>query len=214
VQPWSKRPETGGRKGSRTPGKEEIDNRGIVQLLKAIIFSFGLLFTALKNRRARSWGYGTGWFRDFVAAYGVPLMVLSWSALSYAVLSKVPNEVPRRLFCPFPWESASWYHWTVIKDMGKVPLLYIHAAFIPSVLIEDSQLYHYANVLAAAVVVNSTVTHGKHPSKHVCHIATDRLNYATMRMLFLVNPPGKATIQVQNIEEFTWLNSSCSPVLK
>jgi len=214
VQPWSKRPETGGRKGSRTPGKEEIDNRGIVQLLKAIIFSFGLLFTALKNRRARSWGYGTGWFRDFVAAYGVPLMVLSWSALSYAVLSKVPNEVPRRLFCPFPWESASWYHWTVIKDMGKVPLLYIHAAFIPSVLIEDSQLYHYANVLAAAVVVNSTVTHGKHPSKHVCHIATDRLIYATMRMLFLVNPPGKATIQVQNIEEFTWLNASCSPVLK
>lgn len=33
-------------------------------------------------------------------------------------------------------------------------------------------------------------------------------------MWFLVNPPGKATIQVQNIEEFTWLNSSYSPVLK
>lgn len=28
--------------------------------LLAIIFSFGLLFTALKSRRARSWRYGTG----------------------------------------------------------------------------------------------------------------------------------------------------------
>ncbi|CAN7026740.1 hypothetical protein IGI04_025054 [Brassica rapa subsp. trilocularis] len=84
--------------------------------------------------------------------------------------------------------------------------------------LEDNQLYHYAlfsdNVLAASVVVNSTVTSAKHPSKHVFHIVTDRLNYAAMRMWFLNNPPGKATIQVQNVEEFTWLNSSYSPVLK
>ena len=52
------------------------------------------------------------------------------------------------------------------------------------------------------------------PSKHVFHIVTDRLNYAAMRMWFLVNPPGKASIRVQNIEEFTWLNASYSPVLK
>ncbi|PON78235.1 Galacturonosyltransferase [Trema orientale] len=84
--------------------------------------------------------------------------------------------------------------------------------------LEDPQLYHYAlfsdNVLAAAVVVNSTITHAKDPAKHVFHVVTDRLNYAAMRMWFLVNPPGKATIQVQNIEEFTWLNASYSPVLK
>uniref|UniRef100_A0A803NYI8 Hexosyltransferase n=1 Tax=Cannabis sativa TaxID=3483 RepID=A0A803NYI8_CANSA len=84
--------------------------------------------------------------------------------------------------------------------------------------LEDPQLYHYAlfsdNVLAAAVVVNSTITRAKDPAKHVFHIVTDRLNYAAMRMWFLVNPPGKATIQVQNIEEFTWLNASYSPVLK
>ena len=53
----------------------------------------------------------------------------------------------------------------------------------------------------------------QHPSKHVFHIVADRLNYAAMRMWFLVNPPGKASIQVQNIEEFTWLNASYSPVL-
>ncbi|KAL2932227.1 putative galacturonosyltransferase 4 [Bienertia sinuspersici] len=84
--------------------------------------------------------------------------------------------------------------------------------------LNDPQLYHYAlfsdNVLAAAVVVNSTVSHAKDSSRHVFHIVTDRLNYAAMRMWFLVNPPSKATIHVQNVEEFTWLNSSYSPVLR
>ncbi|XP_020082657.1 probable galacturonosyltransferase 4 [Ananas comosus] len=84
--------------------------------------------------------------------------------------------------------------------------------------LEDPKLYHYAlfsdNVLAAAVVVNSTVLHAKNPENHVFHIVTDRLNYAAMKMWFLANPPGKATIQIRNVEEFTWLNSSYSPVLK
>ncbi|TYI81988.1 hypothetical protein E1A91_D05G191700v1 [Gossypium mustelinum] len=90
--------------------------------------------------------------------------------------------------------------------------------FLDEDKLEDPRLYHYAlfsdNILAAAVVVNSTISHVKHPSKHVFHIVTDRLNYAAMRMWFLCNSPGKVTIQVQNIEEFTWLNSSYSPVLK
>ncbi|KAK9989756.1 hypothetical protein SO802_029995 [Lithocarpus litseifolius] len=58
------------------------------------------------------------------------------------------------------------------------------------------------------------ITYAKDPSKHVFDIVTDRLNYAAMRMWLLVNPPGKASIRVQNIEEFIWLNASYSPVLK
>ncbi|XP_055800756.1 probable galacturonosyltransferase 4 isoform X1 [Solanum dulcamara] len=84
--------------------------------------------------------------------------------------------------------------------------------------LENPKLYHYAlfsdNILAAAVVINSTVSHAKDPSKHVFHIVTDRLNFAAMRMWFLANPPQYATVDVQNVEEFTWLNSSYSPVLK
>lgn len=56
-----------------------------------------------------------GWIRSLVADYGVPLMVLVWTALSFSVPSKVPSGVPRRLFSPLPWESASLGHWTVIK---------------------------------------------------------------------------------------------------
>uniref|UniRef100_A0A2N9IRF9 Bicarbonate transporter-like transmembrane domain-containing protein n=1 Tax=Fagus sylvatica TaxID=28930 RepID=A0A2N9IRF9_FAGSY len=115
--------------------------------LLAIVFSFGMLVTALKSRRARSWRYTTGWLRGMTADYGVPLLVLLWSALSYAVPSRVPVGVPRRLFCPFPWESASLYHWTVIKDMGKVPQLYIFAAFIPAIMIAG--LYFFDHSVAS-----------------------------------------------------------------
>lgn len=84
--------------------------------------------------------------------------------------------------------------------------------------LDDKTLYHYAifsdNVLATAVVVNSTVFRAKEPEKHVFHLVTDKLNYAAMKMWFLANPPGKATIQVQTIDDFTWLNSSYSPVLR
>ncbi|CAL9210883.1 unnamed protein product [Musa hybrid cultivar] len=83
---------------------------------------------------------------------------------------------------------------------------------------EDPDLYHYAlfsdNILATAVVVNSTISNANNPADHVFHIVTDRLNYAAMRMWFLANPPGKAAIQIQTIEEFTWLNDNYSPVLK
>jgi len=64
------------------------------------------------------------------------------------------------------------------------------------------------------IIKHVTLINFQDTSKHVFHIVTDRLNYAAMRMWFLVNPPRKATIQVQNIEDFTWLNSSYSPVLK
>ncbi|KAK9269426.1 hypothetical protein L1049_001199 [Liquidambar formosana] len=115
--------------------------------LLGIIFSFGLLFTSLKSRRARSWRYGTGWFRSFIADYGVPLMVLVWTALSFSVPDKVPSGVPRRLYSPLPWDSSSLHHWTVIKDLGKVPPVYIFAAFIPAVMIAG--LYFFDHSVAS-----------------------------------------------------------------
>ncbi|CAN6704246.1 unnamed protein product [Malus baccata var. baccata] len=84
--------------------------------------------------------------------------------------------------------------------------------------LENPNLYHYAlfsdNVLAASVVVNSTVINAKDPSKHVFHLVTDKLNFGAMNMWFLLNPPGKGTIHVENVDEFKWLNSSYCPVLR
>ncbi|XP_031257737.1 probable boron transporter 7 [Pistacia vera] len=115
--------------------------------LLSIIFSVGLLLTALKSRQARSWRYWTGCLRGFTADYGVPLMVVLWTALSYSVPGKVPSGVPRRLFGPLPWDSTSLSHWTVIKDMPKVPGLYIFAAFIPAVMIAG--LYFFDHSVAS-----------------------------------------------------------------
>lgn len=69
------------------------------------------------------WAMDAGWLRSFIADYGVPLMVLVWTALSYALPGKVPHGVPRRLVCPLPWDSKSLYHWTVVKvllDLARV----------------------------------------------------------------------------------------------
>ncbi|KAG8388297.1 hypothetical protein BUALT_Bualt02G0110900 [Buddleja alternifolia] len=115
--------------------------------LLCIIFSFGLLYTAIKSRKTRSWWYGTCWLRSFVADYGVPLMVLLWTAMSFGVPTNVPSGVPRRLFSPLPWESSSIYHWTVIKDMGKVPPVYIFAAFIPALMVAG--LYFFDHSVAS-----------------------------------------------------------------
>lgn len=84
--------------------------------------------------------------------------------------------------------------------------------------LEDPTLYHYAlfsdNVLAASVVVNSTIMNAKESEKHVFHLVTDKLNFGAMKMWFLVNPPGKAAIHVENVDDFKWLNSSYCPVLR
>ncbi|XP_076950326.1 polygalacturonate 4-alpha-galacturonosyltransferase-like [Bidens hawaiensis] len=84
--------------------------------------------------------------------------------------------------------------------------------------LENPSLYHYAlfsdNVLAASVVVNSTIMNAKEPEKHVFHLVSDKLNFGAMNMWFLLNPPGKATIHVENVDDFKWLNSSYCPVLR
>lgn len=84
--------------------------------------------------------------------------------------------------------------------------------------LEDPSLYHYAlfsdNVLATSVVINSTLLHAKEPGKHVFHIVTDKLNFAAMKMWYAVNAPAKVTIQVENIDDFKWLNSSYCSVLR
>lgn len=115
--------------------------------LLGVIFTFGTLFSALKSTEARSWQYGSGWFRSFLADYGVPLAVVVWAAFSFCVPKNIPAGVPRRLESPLPWESASMKHWTVFKDMGNVPPLYILIAFVPAVMVAG--LYFFDHSVAS-----------------------------------------------------------------
>ncbi|XVE73497.1 hypothetical protein DITRI_Ditri11bG0122700 [Diplodiscus trichospermus] len=113
----------------------------------ALVLSFGLLLTALRSRKARSWRYGTGWLRSFIADYGVPFMVLVWTALSYIPSGSVPKGIPRRLFSPNPWSPGAYENWTVIKDMLNVPVVYIIGAFIPATMI--AVLYYFDHSVAS-----------------------------------------------------------------
>ncbi|KAI3912954.1 hypothetical protein MKW98_019307 [Papaver atlanticum] len=77
--------------------------------------------------------------------------------------------------------------------------------------LHDPDLYHYVlfsdNILASAAVVNSTVSTSSEPGKMVFHLVTDDLNFLSMRMWFLLNPPGQATIEIESLANIDSLPS-------
>ncbi|CAK9147918.1 unnamed protein product [Ilex paraguariensis] len=82
----------------------------------------------------------------------------------------------------------------------------------------DNNLYHFCifsdNLLAVSVVVNSTISNAEHPKQLVFHIVTNGVNYGAMQAWFLSNDFKGSMIEVQNIENFGWLNASYSPVVR
>ncbi|KAK9117180.1 hypothetical protein Sjap_016127 [Stephania japonica] len=137
----------------RLPEREDHDQTALLPSWRfgngmfALVLSFGLLITALRSRKARSWRYGAGWLRGFIADYGVPCMVLVWTAVSYIPANHVPSGIPRRLFSPNPWSPGAYSNWTVIKDMPNVPLIYIFGAFVPATMI--AVLYYFDHSVAS-----------------------------------------------------------------
>lgn len=130
----------------------------------ALVLSFGLLYTALSSRKARSWRYGTGWLRGLIADYGVPFMVLAWTAVSYIPVHDVPQGIPRRLFSPNPWSPGAYKNWTVIKEMVHVPPLYIVGAFIPATMI--AVLYYFDHSVASQLAQQKEFNLKKPSSYH------------------------------------------------
>ncbi|KAK4778574.1 hypothetical protein SAY86_006102 [Trapa natans] len=130
----------------------------------ALVLSFGLLLTALRSRKARSWRYGTGGLRSLIADYGVPMMVLVWTGISYIPSHTVPDGIPRRLFSPNPWSPGAYGNWTVIKDMLNVPIFYIIGAFIPATMI--AVLYYFDHSVASQLAQQKEFNLRKPPSYH------------------------------------------------
>ncbi|KAM1012123.1 hypothetical protein FF1_047256 [Malus domestica] len=152
----------------------------------ALVLSFGLLLTALKSRKARSWRYGTGWLRSFVADYGVPLMVLVWTGVSYIPTSSVPRGIPRRLFSPNPWSPGAYENWT---DMLNVPVLYIIGAFIPATMI--AVLYYFDHSVASQLSQQKEFNLRKPSSYHYDLLL---LGFLTLMCGLLGIPPSNGVI--------------------
>ncbi|KAJ9567427.1 hypothetical protein OSB04_003393 [Centaurea solstitialis] len=82
----------------------------------------------------------------------------------------------------------------------------------------DNNLYHFClfsdNLLAVSAVVNSTVSNTDHPKQLVFHVVTNEANYGAMQAWFVINDFKGSTVEVQKVEDFTWLNASYSPVVR
>ncbi|XP_015968859.1 boron transporter 1 [Arachis duranensis] len=155
----------------------------------ALVLSFGLLLTALRSRKARSWRYGSGWLRSLIADYGVPLMVLVWTGVSYIPSSSVPSGIPRRLFSPNPWSPGAYENWTVIKDMLQVPVVYIIGAFIPATMI--AVLYYFDHSVASQLAQQNEFNLRKPSSYHYDLLL---LGFLTLMCGLIGIPPANGVI--------------------
>ncbi|KAG6412586.1 hypothetical protein SASPL_125268 [Salvia splendens] len=152
----------------------------------ALVLSFGLLLTALRSRKARSWRYGSGSLRSLIADYGVPLMVLVWTAVSYIPSKNVPEGIPRRLSSPNPWSPGAYENWT---DMLNVPIIYILGAFIPATMI--AVLYYFDHSVASQLAQQSEFNLRKPPSFHYDLLL---LGFLTLMCGLLGIPPSNGVI--------------------
>ncbi|KAK2420012.1 putative galacturonosyltransferase 13 [Trifolium repens] len=85
-------------------------------------------------------------------------------------------------------------------------------------MLSDNSYHHFIlstdNILAASVVVASTVQSSQKPENIVFHVITDKKTYAGMHSWFALNPPSPAIIEVKGIHQFDWLTRENVPVLE
>lgn len=121
------------------------------------------------------------------------------------------EEVPKSLYCLGVQLTAEWFR----TPRAQRKLAETKAS---AWKLEDNSLHHFCvfsdNVLATSVVVNSTAINSRNPGKVVFHLVTDEVNYAPMKAWFSVNDFRGVTVEVQKVEDFSWLNASYVPVLR
>nr|GEX43844.1 probable galacturonosyltransferase 11 [Tanacetum cinerariifolium] len=120
------------------------------------------------------------------------------------------EAVPKNLHC---LNVKLWADWLTIK---KLQVLADDIKNSPRLL--DNNLYHFClfsdNLLAVSAVVNSTVSNTDHPKQLVFHIVTNEPNYGAMQAWFVSNDFKESVIEVQKVEDLSWLNASYSPVVR
>lgn len=85
-------------------------------------------------------------------------------------------------------------------------------------LLSDNSCQHFVltsdNILAASVVVTSTIRSSLRPEKIVFHVITDKKTYAGMHSWFALNPLSPAIVEVKGVHQFDWLTKENVPVLE
>ncbi|XP_057534362.1 probable galacturonosyltransferase 10 isoform X1 [Amaranthus tricolor] len=121
------------------------------------------------------------------------------------------EEVPKSLYCLGVRLTTEWFR--NLSAQRKLAERKLNVSKL-----KDNRLYHFCvfsdNILATSVVVNSTAVNSKDPEKVVFHLVTDEVNYAPMKAWFSMNDFHGVTVEVQKIEDFSWLNASYVPVLR
>ncbi|XP_059640296.1 probable galacturonosyltransferase 13 [Cornus florida] len=85
-------------------------------------------------------------------------------------------------------------------------------------LLTDNSYHHFVlstdNILAASVVVSSTVQSSLNPERIVFHVITDKKTYAGMHSWFALNSVSPAILEVKSVHQFDWLTRENVPVLE
>ncbi|CAM8924135.1 unnamed protein product [Rhodiola kirilowii] len=120
------------------------------------------------------------------------------------------EAIPKNLHCLNVKLTADWHKRPSLQELASENK--------NSQRLVDNNLYHFCvfsdNIMAVSVVVNSTLSNAEHPKQLVFHIVTNGVMFGAMQAWFLSNDFKGSTIEIQNVEEFSWLNASYAPVVK
>lgn len=105
-------------------------DQNLMNGLWSLFLAFGMVLTSLLVRTARKWRFLFSFARALLADYGVPILVVVWTGISYSVGY---TGVPARVETPNTWDVTDC--WKVTTVMSEVPSKYIGAAVIPAIII-------------------------------------------------------------------------------
>ncbi|KAF4373203.1 hypothetical protein G4B88_007216 [Cannabis sativa] len=110
------------------------------------------------------------------------------------------HGVPKSLHC-LCLKLAEEYAVNALARIRLPPPEYVSRLSDPSfhhlVLLTD-------NILAASVVVSSTLENLANPEKLVIHIVTDKKTYTPMHAWFAMNPVKSAAVEVKGLHQYDW----------
>lgn len=97
-----------------------------------------------------------GGLRSFLADYGVPLMVVAWSGVSYVLEDATPEGVPRRLSLPNAWHEDARRNWDAVPRLLDVSGLEVRLAALSELLDHCSPDSHnsWVRVVMAQSCIN------------------------------------------------------------